>query len=389
MAMKRVGVYWHLLPTFKMGRRIIWNGMDKAGKRFISAFPPEAVERKLEDEMTLHLKNGSIYQVLGTDKDLDSLVGANPVGVIFSEYSLQNPMAQELIQPILLENGGWQYFPYTPRGKNHGYTLFENGKTNPDWYVQKLGINDTGVMTDADAEEMRRQGKEEWFIQQELYCSFEASNQGAYYGQQMAAAQVEGRITQVPYDASLPVVTSWDLGYDDSTTIWFFQIPRGSGQIRVIDYAEHCGEGFPFYVQLLKEKGYHYLWHYIPHDINVHELGSGKTRLRTLNDMGVRDIRTVERTKDLQEDINAVRMMLSRCWFDSAKCDKGVEALKQYSKKWDEINQVYSSTPVHNQYSHGADGFRTFACGYRDEHMSLRDTPLPTHSVTEYDILNY
>src|SRR5688572_15313537 len=120
---ERVGTYWHLLPTYKQGRAIVWNGFTRDGRSFLDHFHPDLVSAKNSTEMRMTFFNGANYQVVGTD-DINSLVGTNPIGCIFSEYSLHDPGAWEYLRPILKENGGWALFIYTARGRNHGYTLF-------------------------------------------------------------------------------------------------------------------------------------------------------------------------------------------------------------------------------------------------------------------------
>ncbi len=157
-AMQRVGLYWHLLPTYQQGRKIVWNGMDRDGRPFIDAFPPELIDGvPKQQDMSIRLVNGSIYQVVGTD-DVDRLVGTNPVGCIFSEYSLHDPAAWNYIRPILAENGGWALFIYTARGRNHGYRLFEMASKNERWFCQRLTVDDTGVVPQQLIDDERAEG---------------------------------------------------------------------------------------------------------------------------------------------------------------------------------------------------------------------------------------
>lgn len=122
--LQRVGLYYYFLPTYAQGKKIIWDGIGSDGFAFMQHFPNYLVAGRSETEMQVTFRNGSVFQVIGTDK-IDSIVGTNPIGCIFSEYSLQNPKAWDLTRPILGENGGWAVFVYTPRGKNHGHRLFE------------------------------------------------------------------------------------------------------------------------------------------------------------------------------------------------------------------------------------------------------------------------
>ena len=118
---QRPGLYWHLLPTYNQGRKIVWDGMTKEARPIMDARPQDLVKTVNNTDMKLETINGGLWQVVGTDY-VDRLVGANPVGCVFSEYSLQDPRAWDLIRPILLENGGWAIFIYTPTERTMGTT---------------------------------------------------------------------------------------------------------------------------------------------------------------------------------------------------------------------------------------------------------------------------
>lgn len=368
---KRIGTYWHMLPSYKQGRNIVWNGFTKEGKAFLSHFPDQIIQGKNATEMRITTKNGSIYQVVGTD-NINSLVGTNPVGVVFSEYSLHDPAAWDYIRPILAENGGWALFIYTARGKNHGYHLLEMAKHNPKWFHQVLVAGNNGtkrpdgtpVISDEVIEEERKANMPEAMIQQEFYCSFEAPMVGAYYATQMMwlDKQDPPRIGNVPWESKLPVDTWWDLGIDDAMSIWFVQ--QYGHEIRLIDYYENSGEGLGHYAKVLKEKEYAYGRHIAPHDIEVRELATGKSRKEAAKSMGIRF--TVGGRHAVEDGIEAVRNILSKCWFDRVKCERGIAGLREYRKEWDEDRKVFRGTPLHNWASHPADAFRMGAWGMKN-----------------------
>ena len=344
---RRIGTYWYFLPQLAQGRRIIWDGMDGNGFRFLHHFPQELwAEDPNATLMRLRLKNGSVFQVVGSD-NIDSLVGANPIGCVFSEFSLQDPRGWDLVRPILRENSGWAAFNGTPRGKNHLWRLYQTALLNDDWFVEKLGVDDTHVLDDEDVQAERDAGMPEELVQQEFYCSFEGGMAGAYYSQAMEAAVKDGRICEVRYDPALPVHTAWDLGVHDMTAIVFYQTPRHLNEVRIIDYIEHSGEGIPYYLREMQRKPYTYADHIAPHDIAVREMG-----LRF----------TVARKLSMEEGVDAVRAMLPLCWFDKRKCGRLVEALSSWRRDWDEKKQTWTR-PVHDWASHGADAFRTLAVG--------------------------
>lgn len=181
---------------------------------------------------------------------------------------------------------------------------------------------------------------------------------GAYYSKYILEAQRQGRITSVPYDHNLEVDTYWDLGVNDTTTIWFVQ--QYGKEVRIIEAYENEGEGLPFYVELIKKKPYRYGRHYFPHDLRVQEMGTGRTREDILRDLGVRNYVIIERA-DINDGIEAVRNILPSCWFDEEKTKDGVYALKSYHKEWDDKNLVYRNHPCHDWSSNYADAFRYLA----------------------------
>lgn len=191
--------------------------------------------------------------------------------------------------------------------------------------------------------------------------AFESSNEGLYYGRQMTEARQQGRLRNVYYDANVPVHTAWDLGYNDSTAIWFFQ--QCSQEIHLLEYYENSGEALTHYLQYLKGKQYTYGKHLVPHDVAVHEYSTGLSRVEVAKNHGIHF--TVVQDIGINEGIDAVRNLLNRCWFDEVKCTKGITALESYKKQWNDRHGCWSSQPLHNFASHGADAFRMLAVGIR------------------------
>ncbi len=381
-ALQRPGLYWHLFPTYNQGRKIAWDGMTKDGRAFLNHFPEELVEAKNNTEMRLTLKNGSIFQVVGTD-NVDRLIGANPVGVIFSEYSVQDPRAWDYIRPILAENDGWALFIFTARGRNHGYDLLNIAKRNETWFQQVLSVEDTRAIPMSAVDEERAAGMPEEMIEQEFFCSFDAPLVGAYYGNAMARLLADKHITQVPYEPLLDVHTSWDLGVGDSTVILFFQLQ--GNEIRIIDYYENQGEGLAHYIKVLREKEYVYGDHYAPHDIQVRDFSTGRSRLEVARELGVRF--RVAANLRIDDGIEAVRSILPRCYFDEDKCSHLIEALRQYRKDYDEKLKAYKDRPLHDWTSHPADAMRYLALSVR-ERINKKISNLPRQAELEYGIFD-
>ncbi len=377
----RVGTYFHLFPTYAQGKKIMWDGIDRAGFRVMNHFPgfsaskhPSGiVKHKNETELRVELTNGSAYQIIGTD-NIDSIVGTNPVGCVFSEYSLQDPRAWDMLSPILLENGGWATFNFTPRGHNHAEALYRMAQQDPAWYCSKFTVDDTKdeagqpVISREQIESERRrliaQGKSEndaeTFLQQEYYCSFEGYLEGSYYSEQLRAARAAGRISRVPWRVNEPVFTFWDIGVGDSTAIWFGQ--RYKHLYLFIDYYENHGQQVGHYAKILHEKPYTYYRHFWPHDGKNRDFSGtdGEDRRATGQRLGIRPIDIVPRG-DVDDGIDSARRLFSQCWFDAGKCAKGLDALASYHKEWDEDRKEFRPRPFHDWSSHAADAFRTMA----------------------------
>jgi phage terminase large subunit len=368
---QRVGNYWHMLPEYGQARKAIWEAVNPfTGKRRIDEAFPEALRSNTRtQDMLIKYKNGSTWQLVGSD-NFNSLVGAPPIGLVFSEYAIANPSAWSYLRPILAQNDGWVIFITTPRGKNHACSLYNMAKTDPTWFSALITAEDSHVFTKQQLQDERRElisqmGAEEGeaFFRQEYYCSFEGAICGSYYGGVLELATQEGRIGKVPHDPSLQVYTSWDLGIGDATGIWFFQ--THNQEVRVIDYYEASGEGLGYYAKLLDKKPYKYANHIMPHDIRVRELGTGQSRYETSEKLGIRPI-TIARSLPIDDGIDAVRSLISRCYFDEKKCGQGLEALRSYRKEYDDKRKEYKNRPYHDWTSHAADAFRMFAVGHTE-----------------------
>lgn len=378
----RPGGYWHLLPEAAQGRRAIWDAVNPhTGKRRIAEFFTSELEPTFkEGEMLVEFGNGSTWQVLGSDNH-DRLVGSSVAGVVFSEWSLARPDAWTYVRPILLESDGWAMFLWTPRGRNHAARAFESRKLDEEWFTWRSRATETEVFT---AEQLEREKREliaelgsaeegEARFAQEYLVDFDAAAPGAYYASLLNAADLAGRIGRVPYDPALRVDTAWDLGIDDYTAIWFFQ--QVGREVRAIDYFETSGEGLPAIVgQALSAKPYIYGTHYLPHDVMVREMGSGKSRYDTLGSLGLRAI-TVCEAVNPGERVHASRLMIPITWFDAERCALGLERLRAYRKAWSRAMHSYAG-PMHDRASHGADAFGAFALN-RNSGANPRREPRP------------
>jgi phage terminase large subunit len=389
-AMQKPGQYWHMLPQAEQARKAIWAAVNPhTGKRRIDeAFPQELREATRENDMFIRFKNGSTWQVVGSD-NYNSLVGSPPVGIVFSEWALSDPSSWAYLRPILRENGGWALFIYTPRGRNHGATTYESHRDDPEWFVQKLTAEDTDVFSkESLAQELREYIREfgkadgEARFKQEYLCDFNVAVIGAYYGQQLTQAEDEGRLTTVRHDKSLKVDTWWDLGRRDPTSVWFVQL--AANEIRVIDHfsESYCEPNeLAKMLQERREKyGYVYGDHIVPHDAGQIRQGMGNKSLQSMFfELGFS--MSVQPRDDIQPGIVRTRQILDRCVFDREKCQLGLESLRNYHKEWSDRTKSYANQPKHDWSSHDADAFRTGACAYHDTHAAQHNPRRPRYST--------
>ena len=258
-------------PRSIQARKALWDAIDPdTGLRIIdSAFPKAIRESVHEGEMKIKLKNGSLWQVVGSD-NYHSLVGTPPCGLTFSEWARAVPEAWGYLNPILTANGGWSVFISTPLGNNHFKRMIDDARTNPKWFCEILPVQASGAIPHEALEESRREylalyGETagQGLFAQEYECSFAVVIPGAYYTAEIIAAEREGRVGQVDVATDMPVHTAWDLGMDDATAIWCFQVQPG--RLHVVDYYENSGKGASHYCDWLNERGYHGT-DWVPHD---------------------------------------------------------------------------------------------------------------------------
>lgn len=372
-AIKRAGIYYYFFPTFSQGRKILWDGVDKSGFRLLHHIPKQLIEGvPNSNEMKIRLKNGSLIQIIGTN-NIDSIVGTNPIGCVFTEYSLQDPRAWDFMRPILAENGGWAVFNFTPRGHNFAYDLYTMAHRSPEWFCQVLTVDDTGVLTPSDIQRELDEGMSEDLVRQEYYCSFEQGVAGSYYGSYLQQAREDGRITELPVEEHALVDTFWDLGVSDSTAILFAQ--RCGPWIHLVDMYTAEGEGLQHYVNVLRskerERGFLYGTHWAPHDIQVRDFSAGaKTRLQIAREMGIHF--QIVPNIPIIDGIEHGRALWRKLKIDAKKCQYFCKCMDNYHKRFNESLNCYSETPVHDWSSHVADSYRYMAVALSSERSASR-----------------
>jgi hypothetical protein len=380
-----------MLPEYEQARKAVWNTVNpNTGiRRIDEAFPKELRDVTREQEMFIRFKNGSTWQLAGSD-NYNNLVGTSYAGIVHSEYAIANPAAQSHFMPILIENNGWQILITTPRGRNHAHAMFrfaaDEAANGNDWYAELSPASKTGALNPRLLEgEMRRlqalHGEQfgKALYLQEYECSFDAAIPGSVFGEWIEKARAEGRIGVVPIEWGVPVNTAWDLGRTDATAIWFFQVIFGD--VRVVDYHEDNLRDIPHYVKILREKkekhGWEYGTHYLPSDAKAGHLSANDgTVHQQLVRAEIGQVVRQPRHAGLQNEIQAARAMWPRVWMDEPRCRRGLDALTNYHYEWNDEAKLFTPKPEHDWSSHASTAFCLMGLYWVPEKSpSNRDAP--------------
>jgi hypothetical protein len=366
--------FGYIAPTYRQGKAVAWDYFC----RFSDQIKGQSIN---QSELRIDFaQNESQVRIFGGDNP-DSLRGLYFDGVVVDEYGLfPANIYSEVLAPTLVDRQGWALFCGTPNGRNQFYETWKDAEEKKGWFRRMYKASETGIILSEELERARGEMSEDEYAQ-EYECSFEAAVRGAIFAKEMAKAQEDGRIVRIPYEPILPVDTTWDLGVNSPTAIWFSQTTR-SGEVRLIDYLEADGEGLPYYAHALRGKPYVYGQHWAPHDIQVREFSSGRSRWEAAASLGIRFnmVPKVQSTArgEVDEGIHAARLLLGKCWFDAEKCEAGIEALKHYRRAYNRQLDEFKTTPVADKASHGSDAFRYLAVWHKDPIMPGRvsvDTP--------------
>jgi hypothetical protein len=378
----RIGSYWHCLPQYSQARKAIWTAVNpNTGiRRIDEAFPLYLREKTLENEMFIRFKNGSTWQLVGSD-NFNSLVGAGVCGVTFSEFALCNPSSYAYINPMLVENSGWLVGITTPRGQNFAHSLYQRALKSQDedgiWFAQTQTVKDTGALDDKSLEMARLDYHalygpdigEQTFLQ-EYFCDWQAGILGAFYAHEMRKVRDQGRICMTVPMPGEPVHRAWDIGVSDDTVILWFQVQGGRPVI--LDAYATSGVGVEHYAHIVHHRGWQVAGgiDWVPHDAAVKEWGSGRTRIETMKAHGLNPRFCANVSK--LDGIQAARQTMGTCLFDHRLNDNKdqdvaqlVPALEQYRREWDDDKKTFRASEVRDWTTHPADAFRYLALSWK------------------------
>jgi hypothetical protein len=372
--------YAYIAPYYSQAKSVAW--------RYLERFSEPVMTKSNQSELWVELVNGARIRLFGADNP-DALRGNFLDGVVLDEMADMKPsLWGEIIRPLLADRLGWATFIGTPKGHNAFYDIYNEATKKPNWYVKVLRADQTHLLAQSELDDAKATMSDNQY-EQEFLCSFEAAILGAYYGQEMRRLTDLERITTVDYDPMFPCHTAWDLGFNDSTSIWWFQVVYG--EIRVLDHHSSNGQAIPFYTMLIKQKedefGYKYGYHYLPHDARAKTLASGgKSIIEQISaKIDIKHLKIVPNLS-IQDGIQATRLALTRAWFDN-RCEEGIECLRQYQREWNDDKKCFNDRPKHDWTSHSADAFRYMSIVWKDEDSPiLKDDRIKGLHIGQTDV---
>lgn len=346
--------YAYVGPSFAQAKDLVWGYF----KHYLHGICD--AKDFSESELTVTLPNGAKISLYGGSAAYERMRGLYFDGVVMDEFAMLDPKAwTTVIRPTLSDYRGWAIVSGTADGDDHFHELVKRAKVEDEWDLHIIPVTDTDALHSDEVEEMRKEmASNPGSFDREMMCNFESPVAGAYYAELMNDAEMEQRITNVPYQKNLRTVAIWDLGISDYMSIWIWQ--RAGKEWHIVDYFQDHGKNLAHYVNLIGEAGYRNVAHLMPHDIRARELATGKSRYEVMvDDLGC-DVYIVP-NHTVEDRINAVRNILPICYFDRERTPEGRRALKAYrSGKSDTLG---FTKPVHNWASHGADAFGHGAVG--------------------------
>lgn len=345
--------YGYIAPFYKQAKDIAWN--------YLKVYAAPLCEKIMESELSVLLSNGALIRLYGADNP-DSLRGVYFDGVVLDEFGDMAPrLFGEVIAPTLADRKGWAVFIGTPKGPNHFMELWEEAELDARWFKRIVRASESGIINAEELEMLANlPGSDESTFRQEFECDFRAAIRGAYYGKALNELEAQGHMGSFPWDPELPVITAWDIGYSDDTSIWFLQ--TNGREFKLIDFYSEAGKSVDEVVDMLEGKPYLYGDFYLPHDAKNKSFQTGKSTMELLHKRGVK-ARLVPRVS-VPDGIQAVRATLPQCYFNTdneAVKKLGLSALRMYQREWDDKARRFKDAPKHDWSSNPADAFRMFA----------------------------
>lgn len=304
-------------------------------------------------------RNGTLFTFHGLKTNVNSIKSLEGCDVFWvEEAATVSKTSWEMLIPTIRKPGSEIWISFNPElDTDETYKRFILSPP-PDTIRITINWRDNPWFPDvlrAEMEHLKAQSEDDY-----LHVWEGATKQvldGAIFANEIRAATAESRFCRVPLDDSKPVLTFWDLGRADCTSIWFAQYV--GFEFRIVDFYENRGHAIGHYLKELQKRAYLYGTAWLPHDAENELLASERTIKQQVEDAGYK-VEIAPKTT-IVDGINAARTIFSRCWFDAERCADGLNHLRRYRYDVDPDTKQYSKNPLHDDHSHAADAFRYLA----------------------------
>lgn len=302
-------------------------------------------------------QNGSEFSFVGLRNNVANIKSYEGVDICWCEEAQTvSRMSWNVLIPTIRKQGSEIWISFNPELESD--ETYQRFVISPpaDCIVQKVNWSDNPWFPEtlrAEKDALKVRDLQSYNQVWEGLCR--QTVDGAIFANEMQAAEAEGRIARVPYDAKKPVHAVFDLGWSDNTSIWFVQFV--AMETRIIRYVEDAQKPISHYLAEMQKFGYVYDTVWLPHDAQNKTLAAnGRSIEEIVRATGLK-VQILPRVP-VTDSINAARMMFPSCWFDRENCELGLTCLKHYRFQVDPETGQFSRVPVHDRYSHGADAFR-------------------------------
>lgn len=370
-------------------------GIILCGRQFMNSLAESSLEEiksaiRSEDWLLPHFDIGDKYiktisgriqyVFTGLDRNIDSVKSKSRILLAWVDEA--EPVTEEAWQkliPTLREEDSELWVTWNPESKRSPTHKRFRLSTDSRIKIVEMNWRDNWWFPKI----LERQRNKDKLERPDSYAhiwegDFALAVEGAYYTRELIDLKEKVRIKPIAYEPSIPVHTAWDLGIGDSTAIWWFQII--GNEIWVLDCYENHGKALPHYAGIVKSKLWQRGHDYVPHDARVRELGTGKTRIETMLELGLNP--KLAPNGKIEDGINAVRSVLHLCWFNDPQTEIGLDALRQYRPDYDQNALTFKDRPLHNWTSHFADAFRYLAMSYQAVKVEVVEPPQPLFKPT-------
>tara|TARA_R110000803_G_scaffold56695_1_gene114068 strand:+ start:1031 stop:2518 length:1488 start_codon:yes stop_codon:yes gene_type:complete len=368
---KKQAQYAYVCPFRTQAKAVAWNYL-------VEMTQGVAIDVKVS-ELSVTLPNGAKIWLTGSD-NVNALRGLYLDGVVLDEFGQSRPdLLEAVIMPCLLDRKGWLVIIGTAYGRlNKFFDYYEKSRDDDEWFHADIKVADSNVIP-LDEQRRIRDAISEAKWNQEFQNDFSAELVGTYYASLVNDLEQRQKInTTTVWDVDLPVQVAFDIGRSDNTCAWFFQ--ETAHGIKWIDFYTNNGESASHYIDMLKDKPYNLSRVHLPHDAKAMTFSTDKSALEQFVHAFEHQDTLVGLVPKLSvaDGIEAARQVLKHSEFNGETCYYGIECLRVYRKKFDEINQVFSNKPLHDYSSDAADAFRYASIM---ANKSYKPAPSPHESI--------